>query len=57
MGVITKCCTRDSIISSSQISLYSYSDTENKTDHIKELPPTLDKNSVYTFIISDKYYS
>ena len=57
MGVITKCCTRDSIISSSQISLYSYSDTENKTDQIKELPPTLDKNSVYTFIISDKYYS
>ena len=57
MGVITKCCTRDSIISSSQISLYSYSDTENKTDQIKELPPTLDKNSVYKFIISDKYYS
>ena len=56
MGVITRCCTRESIISNSQISLYSNSDTESKIQKIKEIPSDLDKNNVFHFIISDKFY-
>ena len=56
MGVITRCCTRESIISNSQISLYSNSDTENKDEKIKEILPDLNKNNALQFIISDKFY-
>lgn len=57
MGVITRCCTRESIISNSQISLYSNSDSENKIQKINELPSNFDKNSAFQFIISDKFYT
>ena len=56
MGVITRCCTRESIISNSQISLYSNSDTESKIQKIKEIPSDIDKNNAFHFIISDKCY-
>jgi len=56
MGVITRCCTRESVISNSQISLYSNSDTESKIQKLKELPSDLDKNNALQFIISDKFY-
>ena len=56
MGVITRCCTRESIISNSQISLYSNSDTESKIQKIKEIPSDIDKNNAFHFIISDKFY-
>ena len=56
MGVITRCCTRESIISNSQISLYSNSDTESKIQKIKEIPSDIDKNNTFHFIISDKFY-
>ena len=56
MGVITRCCTRESIISNSQISLYSNSDTESKIQKIKEIPSNIDKNNAFHFIISDKFY-
>ena len=57
MGVITKCCTRESIISNSQISLYTNSDIDVKEDLIKEIPSNLDEKGIYQFIISEKYYS
>ena len=47
MGVITRCCTRESIISNSQISLYSNSDTESKIQKIKEIPSDIDKNNAF----------
>ena len=56
MGVITRFCTRESIISNSQISLYSNSDTESKIQKIKEIPSDIDKNNAFHFIISDKFY-
>ena len=56
MGVITRCCTRESIISNSQISLYSNSDSDIKIQKINELPSNSDKNSVFQFITSDKLY-
>ena len=56
MGVITRCCTRESIISNSQISLYSNSDTESKIQKIKEIPSDIDKSNAFHFIISDKFY-
>ena len=57
MGVITKCCTRESVISNSQISLYSNSDIDAKEEIIKEIPPNLEQNGVFQFLISEKYYS
>ena len=57
MGVITKCCARESIISNSQISLHSNSDIDAKEEIIKEIPPNLDQNGVFQFLISEKYYS
>ena len=57
MGVITKCCTRESIISNSQISLYSNSDIDSKEELLKEMPPNLDQNGIFQFLISEKYYS
>ena len=57
MGVITRSCSRESIISNSQISLYSNSDSENKIQKINELPSYFDKNSAFQFIISDKFYT
>ena len=57
MGVITKCCTRESIISNSQISIYSHSDIDAKEEIIKEIPPNLDQNGIFQFLISEKYYS
>ena len=57
MGVITKCCTRESIISNSQISIYSNSDIDAKEVIIKEIPPNLDQNGMFQFLISEKYYS
>ena len=57
MGVITKCCTRESIISNSQISIYSNSDIDAKEEIIKEIPPNLDQNAIFQFLISEKYYS
>ena len=57
MGVITKCCTRESIISNSQISLYSNSDIDAKEELLKEIPPNLDQNGIFQFLISEKYYS
>ena len=57
MGVITKCCTRESIISTSQISIYSNSDIDAKEEIIKEIPPNLDQNAIFQFLISEKYYS
>ena len=56
MGVITRCCTRESIISNSQISLYSNSDSENIINKINELPSNSDKYSVFQFITSNKFY-
>ena len=56
MGVITRCCTRESIISNSQISLYSNSDSENKIQTANELSSSFDKNSAFQFITSDKLY-
>ena len=56
MGIITRCCTRESIISNSQISLYSNSDSENIINKINELPSNSDKYSVFQFITSDKLY-
>ena len=56
MGVITRCCTRESIISNSQISLYSNSDSDIKILKINELPSNSDKNSAFQFITSDKLY-
>ena len=56
MGVITRCCTRESIISNSQISLYSNSDSDIKIQKINELPSNSDKNSAFQFITSDKLY-
>ena len=56
MGVITRCCTRESIISNSQISLYSNSDSDIKIQNINELPSNSDKNSAFQFITSDKLY-
>jgi len=57
MGVITKCCTRESIINNSQISLYSNSDIDSKEELLKEIPPNLDQNGIFQFLISEKYYS
>ena len=57
MGVITRCCTRESIISNSQISLYSNSDSENKIQTANELSSSFDKNSAFQFITSDKLYA
>ena len=57
MGVITKCCTTESIISNSQISIYSNSDIDAKEEIIKEIPPNLDQNGMFHFLISEKYYS
>ena len=57
MGVITRCCTRESIISNSQISLYSNSDSENKIQTANELSSSFDKNSAFQFITSDKFYA
>ena len=57
MGVITKCCTRESIISNSQISLFSNSDIDAKEELLKEIPPNLDQNGIFQFLISEKYYS
>ena len=57
MGVITKCCTRELIISNSQISLYSVSEIENKEEKNKELPSNFDVKGAFNFIISDKFYS
>ena len=57
MGVIIKCCTRESIISNSQISLYSNSDIDSKEELLKEIPPNLDQNGIFQFLISEKYYS
>ena len=54
MGVITKCCTRESIISNSQISLYSNSDIDSKEELLKEIPPNLDQNGIFQFLISEK---
>ena len=56
MGVIKRCCTRESIISNSQISLYSNSDSDIKIQKINELQSNSDKNSAFQFIISDKLY-
>ena len=56
MGVITRCYTRESIISNSQISLYSNSDSDIKIQKINELPSNSDKNSAFQFITSDKLY-
>ena len=56
MGVITRCCTRESIISNSQIYLYSNSDSDIKIQNINELPSNSDKNSAFQFITSDKLY-
>ena len=56
MGVITRCCTRESIISNSQISLYSNSNSDIKIQKINELPSNSDKNSAFQFITSDKLY-
>ena len=61
MGVITNCCTRESIIQNSQISLYSKSDEDifnNMNNKIKEI--SLIKESIenpFKFIISSKFYS
>ena len=57
MGVITRCCTRESIISNSQISLYSNSDSENRIQTANELSSSFDKNSAFQFITSDKFYA
>ena len=57
MGVITKCCTRESIIGNSQISLHSNSEIDIKEEIFKEIPPNLDQNGVFKFLISEKYYS
>ena len=57
MGVITRCCTRESIISNSQISLYSNSDSEKRIQTANELSSSFDKNSAFQFITSDKFYA
>ena len=56
MGVITRCCTRELIISNSQIYIDTNSEFDNKIEKIKELPSNYDKNNSFQFIISDKFY-
>ena len=59
MGVITNCCTRESIIHNSQISLYSQSeyDITKKEKKTKEISSFKEINNPFEFITSNQYYS
>ena len=54
MGVVTNCCTKQTIIQSASISVYSLSE-ENTIGN--ELPTILDKEHAIKFITSKDYYS
>ena len=60
MGAIANCCSRQSIIQSSSISIYSMNENEqlNTNDINKELIPTiLDVNHALNFTTSKDYYT
>jgi hypothetical protein len=60
MGAIANCCSRQSIIQSSSISIYSMSESEqlNTNDLYKDLIPTiLDVNHALNFTTSKEYYT
>ena len=59
MGVITTCCTRESIIHNSQISLYSKSEDDfmNNENKIMEISLNKEIDNPFEFITSGKYYS
>lgn len=56
MGVITTCCTKQSIIQGTSISIYSLSEEDNKVNE-KEIPTMSDINHALKFITSKDYYS
>ena len=60
MGAIANCCSRQSVIQSSSISIYSMNENEqlNTNDINKELIPTiLDVNHALNFTTSKDYYT
>jgi hypothetical protein len=60
MGVLTNCCTRQSIIQSSTISIYTLSEEDSlkTTEPYKnEIPVNLDINSALKFITSKEFHS
>jgi hypothetical protein len=60
MGAIANCCSRQSVIQSSSISIYSMNENEqlNINDLYKDLIPTiLDVNHALNFITSKEYYT
>jgi len=62
MGAITNCCSRQSVIQSSSLSIYSMNENENEqlnsNDIYKELIPTiLDVNHALNFTTSKEYYT
>ena len=59
MGVITNCCTRQTIIQSSSISVYSLTEeytSQNKELHQNEIITISDKDQAFKFITSKDYY-
>ena len=59
MGVITNCCTRQTIIQSSSISVYSLTEeytSQNKELHQNEIITISDKDQALKFITSKDYY-
>ena len=60
MGVITNCCTRQSIIQSSSISVYSLTEEDapkNNDQYKNELINVSDAEHAFNFITSKDYYS
>ena len=60
MGVITNCCTRQSIIQSSSISVYSLTEEDapkNNDQYKNELINVSDAEHAFKFITSKDYYS
>lgn len=60
MGVITNCCTRQSIIHGSSISIYSLTDedfTKNNEQFQNDIIAISDVEHAFKFIISKDYYS
>ena len=60
MGAIANCCTRQSVIQSSSVSIYSMNENDqlNSNDLYKDLIPTiLDVNHALHFITSKEYYT
>ena len=57
MGVVTNCCTKQTIIQSASISVYSLSEEDIIKNNGNELPTILDKDHAIKFITSKDYYS